>query len=140
MSPDNSAAQSEEDRMAAEWAAALAESKPAEAATTTAVEQVAPASFANFNSATPQLTCSRSSSPGAISHGLAAMAFTMRSITILSARLRCRPTTNSSPPQRATQSPRRVFSCSSAATCEMHASPALCPWRSFTPRKPWMSK
>lgn len=56
MSPDNSAAQSEEDRMAAEWAAALAESKPAESATTTAVEQVAPASFANFSAATPQLT------------------------------------------------------------------------------------
>jgi flagellar motor switch protein FliN/FliY len=43
---------SEEDKMAAEWAAALAESKPE----TTAVEQVAPASFANFSSATPQLT------------------------------------------------------------------------------------
>ena len=58
MSPDNSAAQSEEDRMAAEWAAALAESKPDAAATTTAVEQVAPASFANFGAAaaTPQLT------------------------------------------------------------------------------------
>jgi flagellar motor switch protein FliN/FliY len=56
MSPDNSAAQSEEDRMAAEWAAALAETKPAESAATTAVEQVAPASFANFGSATPQLT------------------------------------------------------------------------------------
>ena len=55
MSPDNTA-QSEEDRMAAEWAAALAESKPGEAATTTAVEQVAPASFANFSAATPQLT------------------------------------------------------------------------------------
>jgi flagellar motor switch protein FliN/FliY len=45
---------SEEDRMAAEWAAALSESKgggaaePAPAATTTAVESVAPASFANF--------------------------------------------------------------------------------------------
>jgi flagellar motor switch protein FliN/FliY len=46
---------SEEDRMAAEWAAALSESKgstepaPAAAASTgTAVESVAPASFANF--------------------------------------------------------------------------------------------
>lgn len=56
MSPDNNAAPSEEDRMAAEWAAALAESKPAEAAASTAVEQVAPASFANFGAATPQLT------------------------------------------------------------------------------------
>jgi flagellar motor switch protein FliN len=41
---------SEEDRMAAEWAAALSESKPAETASevSSAVETVAPASFANF--------------------------------------------------------------------------------------------
>jgi flagellar motor switch protein FliN/FliY len=37
------------DAMAAEWAAALAENKPAEAATE--VEQVAPAQFANFSPA-----------------------------------------------------------------------------------------
>jgi flagellar motor switch protein FliN/FliY len=56
MSPDN-AAMSEEDKMAAEWAAALAESKPETASEIAApAEQVAPASFANFGSATPQLT------------------------------------------------------------------------------------
>jgi flagellar motor switch protein FliN/FliY len=51
MSADN-AAMSEEDRMAAEWAAALDEAKPAghEVASevTTAAESVAPATFANF--------------------------------------------------------------------------------------------
>ncbi|NRF68506.1 flagellar motor switch protein FliN [Aquincola sp. S2] len=39
---------SEEDRMAAEWAAALAESKPADNGMSTALESVAAASFANF--------------------------------------------------------------------------------------------
>jgi flagellar motor switch protein FliN len=43
-----------QDAMAAEWAAALAESKPAAAATE--VEQVAPAQFANFTQAAPGLT------------------------------------------------------------------------------------
>ena len=43
MPPDN-AATSEEDKMAAEWAAALAESKPETAS------EVAPASFTNFSS------------------------------------------------------------------------------------------
>jgi flagellar motor switch protein FliN/FliY len=42
---------SEEDRMAAEWAAALAESGPATQVQTTA-EQVSPASFQNFASGT----------------------------------------------------------------------------------------
>jgi flagellar motor switch protein FliN/FliY len=46
MSADNSAA--EQDAMAAEWAAALAEAKPAETASEVQPEQVAPASFANF--------------------------------------------------------------------------------------------
>jgi flagellar motor switch protein FliN/FliY len=42
---------SEEDRMAAEWAAALAESAPATASEVqTSAEQVAPVSFANFAS------------------------------------------------------------------------------------------
>jgi flagellar motor switch protein FliN len=41
-----------DDAMAAEWAAALAEGK-AESAGGTAVEQVAPATFANFSSAMP---------------------------------------------------------------------------------------
>jgi flagellar motor switch protein FliN/FliY len=41
----NAAPTGEQDEMAAEWAAALAESKPA---TEVAVEQVAPAQFANF--------------------------------------------------------------------------------------------
>src|SRR3954467_7061697 len=43
-------AQSEEDKMAAEWAAALAESSPSAAATEVATEQVAPAQFQNFGS------------------------------------------------------------------------------------------
>ena len=47
------AAPSEEDKMAAEWEAALAESKgsagPAEGAAPTAVDQVAPATFTNFS-------------------------------------------------------------------------------------------
>jgi flagellar motor switch protein FliN len=49
MSAENTA----EDAAAAEWAAALAETKPVAetAAVTTAVEQVAPAPFANFPSA-----------------------------------------------------------------------------------------
>jgi flagellar motor switch protein FliN/FliY len=50
MSPD-SPSQDEQDAMAAEWAAALAEAKPAEVANEVqaAAEQVAPASFANFS-------------------------------------------------------------------------------------------
>ena len=53
MSSDNTA----EDAMAAEWAAALEESKPETAsAVATAVEQAAPAQFANFAGATPALT------------------------------------------------------------------------------------
>jgi flagellar motor switch protein FliN/FliY len=57
MSSDNTAPTSGEpqDAMAAEWAAALAESKPA-AETASEVEQVAPASFANFAAAAPVLT------------------------------------------------------------------------------------
>jgi flagellar motor switch protein FliN/FliY len=56
MSADNTNA-SPEDAMAAEWAAALAESKPETASEVSgAVEQVAPASFANFAPATAQLT------------------------------------------------------------------------------------
>jgi flagellar motor switch protein FliN/FliY len=51
---------SEEDKMAAEWAAALAESKPGgnEVASEVAgpTETVSPASFTNFASAAPQLT------------------------------------------------------------------------------------
>ena len=45
---------SEEDKMAAEWAAALAEATPSSAATEvqTQAEQVAPASFTNFASGT----------------------------------------------------------------------------------------
>lgn len=53
---DETAGMSEEDRMAAEWAAALAESKPGnEAATEVAMpaESVAPAQFTNFNSGAP---------------------------------------------------------------------------------------
>jgi flagellar motor switch protein FliN/FliY len=46
MSAENNAA-SEQDAMAAEWAAALAESKP-QPATEVQAEQVAPASFTNF--------------------------------------------------------------------------------------------
>ena len=50
MSPDDaSTPQSEEDAMAAEWAAALAQSKP-EAAVQVQTEQVAPVSFQNFPS------------------------------------------------------------------------------------------
>ncbi len=51
MSADNAA--SEEDAMAAEWAAALAESKPGSAGTAselTTAESVSPAAFANFAS------------------------------------------------------------------------------------------
>ncbi len=49
MSPDTPSSE-EQDAMAAEWAAALAESKPSEVADEfeAATEQVAPASFANF--------------------------------------------------------------------------------------------
>jgi flagellar motor switch protein FliN/FliY len=51
MSDDN-AAMSEEDRMAAEWAAALNESKPEQASeVTNPLESVAAASFTNFNAA-----------------------------------------------------------------------------------------
>lgn len=46
MSADNSA---EQDAMAAEWAAALAEAKPTETASEVQPEQVAPASFTNFS-------------------------------------------------------------------------------------------
>jgi len=49
MSAENSNA--EQDAMAAEWAAALAEAKP-ETATEVQAEQVAPASFANFTPTT----------------------------------------------------------------------------------------
>jgi flagellar motor switch protein FliN/FliY len=46
---ENDAPQSEEDAMAAEWAAALAESKPEPASEVAfAAEQVSPASFTNF--------------------------------------------------------------------------------------------
>jgi flagellar motor switch protein FliN/FliY len=51
MSPDNPApASSEEDAMAAEWAAALADAKPQETASQlqSAADQAAPASFAKF--------------------------------------------------------------------------------------------
>ena len=50
MSADNPAA--EQDAMAAEWAAALAEAKPAETASEVQPEQVAPASFTNFSPTT----------------------------------------------------------------------------------------
>jgi flagellar motor switch protein FliN len=56
MTSENSAAASPEDAMADEWAAALAEAKPAAApaaAAQTAVEQVAPVSFANLAGAPP---------------------------------------------------------------------------------------
>ncbi len=46
---DASNAQSEEDAMAAEWAAALAQAKP-EAAVQVQTEQVAPVAFTNFSS------------------------------------------------------------------------------------------
>jgi len=51
MSPDTPS-QEEQDAMAAEWAAALAESKPAEVAeeVQSAVDQVSPAAFTNFSS------------------------------------------------------------------------------------------
>jgi flagellar motor switch protein FliN len=44
-----SAENTEQDAMAAEWAAALAEAKPAETASEVQSEQVAPASFTNFS-------------------------------------------------------------------------------------------
>jgi flagellar motor switch protein FliN/FliY len=44
-----SAENTEQDAMAAEWAAALAEAKPTETASEVQSEQVAPASFANFS-------------------------------------------------------------------------------------------
>lgn len=55
---EDPAGMSEEDRMAAEWAAALAESQPAPASdvareVTAAPESVAPASFTNFNASAP---------------------------------------------------------------------------------------
>ena len=50
MSAENSA--EEQDAMAAEWAAALAEAKPSETASEVHPEQVAPASFANFSPTT----------------------------------------------------------------------------------------
>lgn len=57
---DTNSAMSEEDRMAAEWAAALAETKAPgnEVASEVAApsETVAPASFTNFSSAQPMLT------------------------------------------------------------------------------------
>jgi flagellar motor switch protein FliN/FliY len=60
MPPDHNAARnagtSEEDKMAAEWAAALAEAKPETASEVAPAEQVAPAAFANFSPAAPQLT------------------------------------------------------------------------------------
>ncbi len=50
MADDNAAGMSEEDRMAAEWAAALEESKPETASEVTApAESVAAASFNNFS-------------------------------------------------------------------------------------------
>jgi flagellar motor switch protein FliN len=51
MSAEPESQMSEEDRMAAEWAAALAESKPAEVASEVAApaESVAPAAFAHFS-------------------------------------------------------------------------------------------
>ena len=55
MSTDTSTAMSEEDKMAAEWAAALDESKSASVASEVAAptETVAPASFTNFNATGP---------------------------------------------------------------------------------------
>ena len=52
MSADNTAPGAAEDAMAAEWAAALAESKPETASELQATEQVAPASFTNFAATT----------------------------------------------------------------------------------------
>jgi flagellar motor switch protein FliN/FliY len=50
MSAENTA--EEQDAMAAEWAAALAEAKPSETASEVQPEQVAPASFTNFSPTT----------------------------------------------------------------------------------------
>jgi flagellar motor switch protein FliN len=49
MAADASDDLNEEDRMAAEWAAALSESKPAASEVAAAVETVAPAAFTNFS-------------------------------------------------------------------------------------------
>jgi flagellar motor switch protein FliN/FliY len=55
--PNDTPNMSDEDAMAAEWAAALAETKPEPAVeVTAAAEQVAAPSFTNFSSAAPQLT------------------------------------------------------------------------------------
>ncbi|MBQ1762567.1 MAG: flagellar motor switch protein FliN [Aquincola sp.] len=57
--PNDTPNTSEEDAMAAEWAAALAESTSAPATAsevTAAAEQVSSPSFTNFSSASPQLT------------------------------------------------------------------------------------
>jgi len=51
MSADNTAASDEQDAMAAEWAAALAETKP-ETASEVQTDQVSPASFQNFQPTT----------------------------------------------------------------------------------------
>ena len=51
MSAETPAAE-EQDAMAAEWAAALAEAKPSETASEVQPEQVAPASFTNFSPTT----------------------------------------------------------------------------------------
>jgi len=56
MSTDPNAAMSEEDRMAAEWAAALSESKPSDnagSALSSIAESVAPAQFTNFPATPP---------------------------------------------------------------------------------------
>ena len=55
MSTDTPDAAGEQDAMAAEWAAALAEAKPETASEVQTTEQVSPASFANFapGSSTP---------------------------------------------------------------------------------------
>lgn len=51
MQPDNAApATDEQDAMAAEWAAALAESKEASTAVQTSADEAVPAAFANFTS------------------------------------------------------------------------------------------
>ena len=57
MSDDNATGMSEEDRMAAEWAAALEESKPAETASevTHPAQSVSAASFTNFSGSSPAL-------------------------------------------------------------------------------------
>ena len=57
MPHDSTAPQNEQDAMAAEWAAALAEANPAasrESASELSTEQVAPAAFANFAGGVPQ--------------------------------------------------------------------------------------